>query len=181
MIEKNRFNNLMKGLKEAYPNFNMISSKEGLEMWYRMLSDIPYEQLSIAVQKHIATNKYPPSIAEIREHATSPENIIDWSEGWGYVLKALAYYGSYRVGEAMEYLKHKDILTFRVIRRLNFLELCKSEDLNIDRANFRMAYENERKYDRERKAIPQHINDAIEKLAESKRMLETTKQIGEPK
>lgn len=166
-LDKRKFSNLMKGLQAAYPNAKFVDTEAGLDMWYTMLADLPLENITAAVYKHISTNKFAPTIAEIREIAANPAPVKDWSEGWGYVLSAVSNFGVYRVEEAMEYVKLQDILAYKVLKRLNFKEICLSEDLTVDRANFRMAYENERKYERENNAVPLQVKQVLERLSEN--------------
>lgn len=51
--------------------------------------------LSKALQEYMLTNKFKPTVAELREiyaELVSPA-ISDWSEGWEKVSKAIGYYG----------------------------------------------------------------------------------------
>lgn len=58
-------------LKAAYPNFYKNMSKEeamgAINLWTMQLSNIPCDIVLMAVNKIIATSKWPPSIAEVRE------------------------------------------------------------------------------------------------------------------
>lgn len=168
-MEKQDFAKLIKGLKESYPNFKIVESKEGFDMWFLMLCDIPYPVLSKAVQKHIATNKYPPSIAEIRELATN-SNSGDWSQGWDLVRQSLRKFGYYRSDEAIEWLRSLDPITGEVARRLGYQELCLSENLNVERANFRMAYETTLHRSKLQQQLPPNLQDenqSMNKLVEN--------------
>lgn len=162
-VDFNAFSNLIKGLKAAYPNFKIIEDEVSFKMWFALLQDIPYERLSAAIQKHIVTSKYPPSIAEIRELAQFKKS-VDWSEGWALALSAINRFGSYRESEALDWIKEQDLLAYKVIKRLNFKELCLSEDLMAFRANFRMVYNNEQKIESEEKMIPGPLKNAISEL-----------------
>lgn len=57
-------------LKVAYPNYyKNITPEEAqgaIGLWARQFKDIPYELINIAVNKLIAINIFPPSIAEVR-------------------------------------------------------------------------------------------------------------------
>lgn len=164
-MDKRSFSNLIKGVRSAYPNFELINTPEGLDMWYTLLSDIPPQNLSLAFQKHIATSEYPPSIAEIRELATEQnEGIKDWSEGYGLLKRAIKNFGYYREREAMEWLGEMDPLTGTIVRRLSYQTFCLSEDEMTDRANFRMAYENQQKIQARQNQLPSHLRnqEAIE-------------------
>ena len=99
-----------------------------------------YAVLNAAIQKYMITNKFPPTIADLREIATtiSSGEIPDWGEGWEKVLNAIRYYGYYRETEALETM---DELTKTCVKRLGWRNLCMSENNNMDRANFRMIFE----------------------------------------
>ena len=164
-MNKPEFTNLIKAVRAAYPNFQMINTQEGMEMWYAMLSDIPLQALSVAFQKHISTSKYPPSIAEIRELATEQKGgIKDWSEGYGLLKRAIKNFGYYKEKEAMEWLGEIDPLTRTIVRRLSYQTFFLSEDEMTDRANFRMAYENQQKIQARQNQLPSHLRnqEAIE-------------------
>ena len=59
------------------------------EIYFTLLGDIPVEELIGALQKHALTNKWFPSVSELRELAL-PDNSIDAMEAWGQVRRALA-------------------------------------------------------------------------------------------
>lgn len=163
-MDINKFSNLIKGLKAAYPNFKVVEDEVSFQMWFTLLKDIPYERLSAAIHKHIVTSKYPPSIAEVRELAQF-KSVTDWSEGWAIVLTALRKYGNYRETEALDWIKKQDNTAYKVIKRLNFRELCQSEDLMAYRANFRMVYTTEQKIESEQRMIPEPLQQAINGLS----------------
>lgn len=135
-----QFINIMNGIRAAYPRFKIADSAEGMELWRSMLSDISYESLSRAVQTHISSNEWPPSIADIRKLATQGP-VKDWGAGWSLVLKAIRRHGSYGEEGAMQELKEEDNVTWQVVKRLGFRELCYSENIVADRSNFRTMYE----------------------------------------
>ena len=52
-------------LRIAYPNmFNDLDAEYTGNVWYEMLCDEEVSLARLALKKHIATSKYPPSIAE---------------------------------------------------------------------------------------------------------------------
>lgn len=136
----NEFGSIASAMKAAYPNANLMPDNRAKEVWYTMLSDLDYRICLAALKEHISLNKFAPSIAEIREKCAG---IVrgeekDWGAAWKDVLYAIRRWGMYREAEAMESL---DEGTRQCVGRLGFKNLCLSEDLNIDRANFRMIYE----------------------------------------
>lgn len=58
-------------LKAAYPNSYRGMTKEEangtVNIWAIQFGNIPYDVVSIAVNKLISTNTFPPSIAEVKE------------------------------------------------------------------------------------------------------------------
>ena len=169
MITLEQFAPIFKGLKSAYPNSRALETIEAYKMWHRMLQDLDPEQLNLAIVKHISTSKFPPTIAEIREAALLTTQ-KDWSEGWALVLQAISLYGIYQVEKAYDYIQSRDELAYKVTKRLGFQNICVSEDLTIDRANFRMAYISSEKLETEKAQLPADVKVAMEKLLDAKRL-----------
>ncbi len=166
-MDAKKFAALMKGLRSAYPNAKMIDSDEAMKMWYSMLSDLTYEQLSFAVQRHIATCRFAPTIAEIRELASVREE-KDWSEAWGHVQDAIGRYGYYEPSKMLDYIKARDELAYKIVKSLGVRELCLSDNPTADRANFRMAYESRQKKAAERTALSPNLRAALETSGQKK-------------
>lgn len=142
-MELDTFGNILKTIKANYANFNILDSKETVMIWFEFLKDIPEADLKRAVAIYIATEKYPPTIADIRKLAINKIPKKDWSEAWGIILKAISKFGYYGVEEAYNYIKSQDELAYIITKRFNFSRICESENLDVERANFRMSYENE--------------------------------------
>lgn len=134
------FKILVKGMKAVYTSPNFLPDADSIKIWYQMLRDLEYRTANVAIQKYMMTNKFPPTIADIRELSTTVQHgeLPDWGEGWEQVLQAIRKYGSYRPQEAMDSM---DELTRQCVERLGFKNICMSENINTDRANFRMIYE----------------------------------------
>lgn len=134
------FKMLVKGMKAVYTSQNFLPDEDSVKIWFQMLKDLDYPVTSAAIQKYMLTNKFPPTIADIREMSSEVQNgeIPEWGEGWEQVLKAIRNYGTYRIPEAMASF---DPITKKCVERLGLRNICMSENINIDRANFRMMYE----------------------------------------
>lgn len=144
---------LVKVLKSAYPQYtNFLADQYSLELWYRALKDIPYEALNLAVQQQIMVSKYPPSIAELRA-SVSPKS-IDWSEAWEEVKRAIRLHGSYNETKALDSMSET---TREAVKRMGFKEICFSENEAVDRANFRMIYEQIAKRKEETAQLPEGL------------------------
>lgn len=139
-MNKAEFKNIAFAISTAYPNSSLFQSRESAEFWYKLLQDIDYDIAQNAVTEHISTNKFPPSIAEIREKCTKRygKGIPDWGTAWESVLKAIRKYGW---PEELKALESMDDLTRKCVKRLGYQNLCGSENFMADRANFRMLYE----------------------------------------
>ena len=142
-------------IRTYYPKENILPNQQAMELWYRELQDIPYPVAEAALRQWVSTNKWSPSIAEIRETASTVQSgsIPDWGDGWEQVIMAIRKYGSYRIPEAMESF---DPVTRQCVERLGFRNICMSENIAADRANFRMIFEQlaERKQKEQQMALP---------------------------
>ena len=81
-------------------------------------------------------------------------------EAWQEVLNAIRKYGSYQEKEALESM---DETTRRVVNRLGFRNICTSEEIQVDRANFRMIYEQEVQREKQDAQIPPKLKELITK------------------
>lgn len=139
-MDKREFATFAAALKTYYPRENLLPNPQAMELWYRQLQDIPCQLAEMALNKWVATNKWPPSIAEIREQASAIKNGEKplWSDGWEEVLRAISKYGMYRETEALQSMSE---ITRKAVKRLGFKSICLSENIMADRANFRMIFE----------------------------------------
>ena len=168
------FKKIAKGLKSVYAAQTFLPDEDSLKVWYHMLKDLTYEQVSTASYKYMATGKFPPTIAEIREaalQATHPDAEKSWSDGWEQLMKAIRRFGYYQQEEAFASM---DDITKTVARRLGWKELCMSENIMADRANFRMAYEQEQNKAKEKAVLPEGLQRQIETM-QGRSLLEVAK------
>lgn len=98
------FKTIMRGLISAYPRDNFIPNDFTFSLWYKALHDFDYVTLSKAAQAYMMSNKFPPTIADIRRMACDmvlPADEIA-AEEWNRLMKALGQAGR---PEAVEYWK----------------------------------------------------------------------------
>lgn len=92
-MTREEFKVLVKGMKAVYSDPKFIADQDAFNVWYEMLKDLPYQQASTAVHKYMLTEKFPPTIADIRTKATeivSPvEEQMSELEAWSLVYKAI--------------------------------------------------------------------------------------------
>lgn len=114
-----------------------------MRLYVEMLSDIPPQILEVAVKKLIMTNKFLPSIAEIRETAYGIKGVIsgtaapDESEAWGEVVKAIQSVGYYGKPK----FSHEAITA--AVNNIGWQDICMTtnDGMNTLRAQFRRAYQ----------------------------------------
>lgn len=139
-MQLNEFKVLVKGMKAVYPQSWFLPDADSVKIWFQLLKDLDYQVANVAVQKYILTNKKEPTIADIREYASTVTvgALPEWSDGWEQVLRAIRKYGMYNEAAALDSL---DDITRTCTERLGFRNICMSENIATDRANFRMIYE----------------------------------------
>ena len=159
-MEFDEFKNLVKGMKAVYTIERFLPDPESIKIWYSLLKDIPYNVLNAAIQKYMLSNKFPPTIADLRELAVSLQQgeLPDWGDAWEEVTLAIRRYGSYRAGEALDSLSP---LARKAVQRLGYLQLCSSENVAADRANFRMIYETLAEREKKQAQLPEGLKQLI--------------------
>ena len=157
------FKILVKGMKAVYASERFLPDADSIKIWFSLLHDLEYPVLNAAIQKYMLTNKFPPTIADLREIATTIAigELPEWGEGWEKVLQAIRHYGYYRETEALETM---DELTRTCVKRLGWRNLCMSENNNHDRANFRMIYEQLSERTKKENVLPVSLNNKIKQL-----------------
>lgn len=139
-MNEKEFATFAMALRSYYPREKILPSDEAMDLWFMELKDIPFNIAQAGLRKWVSSNKWSPSIAEIREMATSITlgEIPDWGEAWKEVQLAIRRYGRYEAKKGIESLSP---LTKQAVERIGFNNLCISENESADRANFRMIYE----------------------------------------
>lgn len=163
-MDKREFAILAAAIKTYYSKEkDLLPNQAAMELWYRELQDLPFDVAEAAIRKWANTNKWSPTIAELRETAAtiSYGEIPGWGDGWEKVLKAIRTHGMYNISGALASL---DPLTRQAVERVGFREICLSENIAVERANFRMVYESlaERKKTEQQVALP--LQQVIERL-----------------
>lgn len=175
-MDKKEFAYFASALRTYYSKENLLPNSQAIELWFRQLQDIPYPVAEATLNKWVATNKWSPSIAEIRELAAEIQNgkLPDWGEAWEETRKAIKRFGFYRPKEALESLRP---LTRETVKRLGFTNLCLSENEAVDRANFRNNYEIIAKREQQAQVLPLPLQETIKQLSDS---LSTKDSAGQP-
>lgn len=162
-MNKSEFAAFAMALKTYYPKEELLPNEQAVELWFMQLQDLDYRLAETVLNKWVAVNKWSPTIADIREEAANicAGELPDWAEGWEKVLKAIANYGMYRPQEALESL---DAITRLCVERLGFINLCLSENIAADRANFRKIYEAYAERQKRENQMPSSTKERISQL-----------------
>lgn len=92
-MEREEFKILVKAMKAVYAQPTFIPDKDAFDVWYGLLQDLPYEQANLAVQKYMTSERFPPTIADIRTKATEiiapVEESMSELQAWALVQKAI--------------------------------------------------------------------------------------------
>jgi hypothetical protein len=162
-MEKKEFAMIAAAMKTFYPKENLFPNSQAVELWYQRFKDIDYKVAETALNLWVETEIWSPKIAQLREKCAELSSGVqeDWSEGWEQVMKAIRYMGRYREEEA---LKEMDEITRTVVQRLGYQELCNSENITADRANFRDVYKTLQERAKKEQNVSVLLKNASEKL-----------------
>ena len=141
-------------LMASFPSNRATSTTS--QVYERMLADLDYPAANAAVERLLATAKWMPTIAEIRETTLTLAvgEQKPGGEAWGTVLKAIAAEGYTRTpGRDFVFT---DPTTARCVDLMQWSKLCSSENEVADRARFVDLYDKLAVQDR-RKALSESL------------------------
>ena len=160
----------------SYSKHLMVEVNEyTINLWHAMLKDVDAKAAGLIIQKWIMTEKYPPSIADIRQSlAELATKSMDASEGWREVMDAVKKYGSYQEDEALESLSPA---VRAVVERFSFQHFCMMpmDEISTYFAQFRNSFVAEQKREKVRKQLPETLVKNLDLLAEQ---YQSTKSLG---
>ncbi len=162
-MDKREFATFAAALRTYFPRYNMLPNDEAMTLWYTALNDLPYPILSTALTKWVATEKWPPSIAELRTACSeiTDGKLPDWGEAWAEVSHAIRRFGWCRPNEALESLSP----TARAAaNRIGWQQICESENPETIRAQFRQVYEISQQREIEDRQLPAALKETIARI-----------------
>ena len=159
-MDFSEFSKFVSAIRAYYPKEKILPDKESMTLWYKQLSDIPYDTALLVIDKWVATNDWSPSIAGIRSLANeiTVGEIPDWGEAWEVVMRGVRLYGSYEPDKAYNLM---DDITETATKRVGWENICFAENLDNVRANFRMIYEAEAKKRKREAQVSPAVRDRI--------------------
>jgi hypothetical protein len=152
---------LLPVLAAAYSNFVVDNLQHRL--WSDMLADLDYRLAVLAVRRHIATSRFAPTIAEIREHAValSTRGEVTGAEAWGELMQAIRHHGYYHEVEGLASLSPS---TRRVAEMLTWREINLCENVDVLRGQFLRMYDQVRNREAREAMIPPELRQAAQWL-----------------
>lgn len=122
-------------MASAYPNTQIEEAT--INVYVRMLKDLPLEVVTLAVQQAMAESEFIPTIARIRDKALAMTRQCHVSalEAWGLVKRAMQRTGFYRSPT------FDDPIITKAVECMGWQTLCSSENEVADRAHFSKVYD----------------------------------------
>ena len=137
MASEKQVRGLLRAISGAYPTFELTDDR--VSIYVKLLADLDAEALIAACQQHIATSKFPPTVAELREACASLTRpaLPAWADAWGEVLEAIR-----RVGYLGQPSFSHPLITQAVHSMGGWKLLCAMEisETATQRAQFRDVY-----------------------------------------
>lgn len=124
-----------------YPQYPV--TKQTVEVYAEMLSDLDAVQTQLAVRDLLATSDRWPSVAAIRRRYAERAGVLAPSkaEAWGEVRKAISEHGRRNRPD----FSHP--LVARTVEIMGWHDLCNADNLDVTRSQFWKVYEDLQKRD----------------------------------
>lgn len=90
-MNRTEFIKIAEVIKTFYPREGLLPTMESMDLWFEDLKDLDFAAVTIAVKKYALTNRFPPTVADIREYAVGITESDQANEihAWNLVYKAL--------------------------------------------------------------------------------------------
>lgn len=153
------FGFLADAIKTYFPRDNVLPTEKAMQLWYSELKDIPYQLAYTALRKYVSTNKFAPTIADIREQVAELNNQneeeLNETAAWSIAWKAICNSG-YHAEE--EFAKLPPVIQRTVhspaqLREWALLENIDGKTITVLQSDFQRAFRMEQQRDRERNKL----------------------------
>lgn len=162
----------------AYPNYDKFKDEQAVtatvELWAMMFEKDDSKSVALAINKHIATNKWPPSVAEIREIMLEIQypDLIPPDEAWLAVSDLLYAVGEFNHGDIYRQLPP---LIARAVESIGYSALyemyrgghIRGGKPGMDRVAFIQQYTPMYEREKQQAMTPEWVTAAIEKKAKT--------------
>lgn len=154
------FGFLADAIKTYFPRDNVLPTEKAMQLWYSELKDIPYQLAHTALRKYVSTNKFAPTIADIREQVAEfnnqNEEELNETAAWSLVLKAV-HRSTYYSDE--EFCKLPKIVQRVIGNPSRLREMAMDENFNhgVESSNLIKQFRIEKQREREREKLSPDI------------------------
>lgn len=159
------FGYIADAIKTYFPRDNVLPTEHAMSLWYDGLKDLPYQIVNIALKKYMQTNKFSPTIADIREQAeqlnqNNHKTDLNENEAWTLVLKAIQRSGYY---SEEEFAKLPKIIQRTIGSSSRLREMALDEKFNhgVESSNFQNKFRTEQQKEREKQKLSPDVSRLI--------------------
>lgn len=162
---------VMSVLKAAYPDYYRDMRKNDADaivnLWAEMFSDEPAQIVALAVKSLIATGKYNPKIADVKEKIVKLKNAnaMTEQEAWNLVSRAISngIYGSQKEFDALPASVQRIVGSPMQLKEWAMMDSDTVQ--SVVASNFQRSYKIRAESDREYMALPSSVRNVVDKLA----------------
>lgn len=175
----------------AYPNYDKFRDEQAVtatvNLWASMFATDDGRIVALALNKHIVTSKWPPSVAELREIMLEIQrpDLIPPDKAWAAVSDLLHTVGEYNHGDLQHQLPPLVARAVETIGWGNLWEMhrsyCVGGKPGMDRVAFVQQYGPMYEREKQRAMTPEGITAQIDRVSaalpdKGQKLLETREQ-----
>ena len=160
-MTREEFAKIVMVIRTYYPKEKILPNKEAMQLWYEQLNDLEYATLSMSLQKWVNTEKWSPTIADLRRlsaEITTPSLDIDAGQSFQEARKMIQTYGRYRREDA---LANMSPITRKVVERMGYDTMCDCENIEVERGQFTRIFDNLSQRERQDVQLPNKLKKLI--------------------
>lgn len=164
-------------IQTAYPNFNKDAESKELNhiinLWQKMFAGDDIYIVGSAIERYILTNKFPPTIADIRFEIARLKNDKEITEGdaWNILLRTIKQsgYSDYQLWQGLP----KPIKEITSASQIHDWGQMPIDEINsVVQSNFLRAYRQKQKQENENKMLTEKAKETQKKISEMCRLKE---------
>ncbi|MEZ3493961.1 MAG: hypothetical protein K1W38_17130 [Lachnospiraceae bacterium] len=170
-------------IKTYFPRDSVLPTEKAMELWYNELKDLSYNAVNLGLRMYVATNKFAPMIADIREYAgqfyAESDEELNEMAAWGLVLKAMRN-SIYHSEE--EFAKLPPVVQKAVVSPGQLREWAMAEDvdgtwMNVTQSNFMRTYRAELYHEKTLEKLPPDILKLVGKSTGQIPVIQTSQKM----
>ena len=163
-MTREEFSLLAKGMKSIYSRDKFMVDKDAFDMWYALLAEYDYKDVSQAVKSYMSTERFPPVPADIIDklhQKVEMPNEMSEMEAWNKVYKGICN-SNYHAQEEFDSLPP---LIQQIVGSPNQLAewgRCDLEEVNtVIQSNFMRSYKVRSEQQKRFNRLPSDIKQQI--------------------